>query len=207
MGWYSRYIFPRVLDWVLGTAEQEQYRRETLAPVRGQVLEIGFGTGLNLPHYPEQVESLTVIDSEDMLPRRVEQRIAAARLPVKRLQLDASGRLPFADCSFDWAVTTWTLCSIERVASALAEIRRVLKPEGHYVFLEHGRSADPAVARRQDFLNPIWKFISYGCQINRPMDRLIEDAGLEITSLERFLLPQAPRTHGEVYRGIAQPAK
>jgi ubiquinone/menaquinone biosynthesis C-methylase UbiE len=150
LGFYSTYIFPRALDWTLGNALFHEQRRRALEPLQGHVLEIGFGTGLNLPFYPDRVTKLTVLDSERMLPKRVEKRIARARVPVEQLKLDASGRLPFEDDGFDGIVTTLTLCSIAEVESALTEIRRVLKPGGEYVFLEHGRSDDPRVAKRQD---------------------------------------------------------
>ena len=205
MGFYSTYIFPHMLDWTLGTPEFGAYRRRALAPVRGQALEVGFGTGLNLPYYPASVTRLTVIDSEDMLRRRVAQRIAACPIPVAKLQLDAQGRLPFADATFDSVVMTLTLCSIADTASALAEIRRVLRPDGQFIFLEHGRSDDLAVARRQDRFNPLQKLIGVGCNLNRQIDRLIREAGFEIAELDRFLLPQAPRLLAEMYRGIAAP--
>jgi ubiquinone/menaquinone biosynthesis C-methylase UbiE len=205
MGLYSTFIFPRLLDCLLGADKFGELRRQALAPARGHVLEIGFGTGLNLGYYPEQVTQLTAIDSELMLPKRVAERIAQARMPVERMQLDAAGRLPFADQSFDSAVSTWTLCSIANLPAALVEIRRVLKPDGQFIFLEHGRSDDAQVARRQDFFNPIQKFVGRGCHLNRPIDRLIEAAGLKITKLDRFLLPNEPRIAGEMYRGTASP--
>lgn len=204
MGLYAKYIFPRLLDWSLGTPEIAKYRRKALAPAQGKVLEIGFGTGLNLPHYPVAVYDLTVIDSENMLRRRVEKRLAECPIPVHRMQIDAQGRLPFEDASFDSVVTTLTLCSIENTAPALAEIRRVLRPQGHFVFWEHGRSDDPEVARRQDRFNPLQKLIGAGCNLNRPIDALIRDAEFEIESLERFLMPHTPRMLAEMYRGVAR---
>jgi len=204
MGLYSRHIFPRVLDWSLDNAMMREQRREALSPVEGHVLEIGFGTGLNLPHYPHQVTRLTAIDSERMLPKRVSERIARARFPVEIFQLDAGGRLPFEDDSFDGVASTLTLCSITDVASALAEIRRVLKPAGSFVFLEHGRSDDPKVARRQDRFNPLQKFVGRGCNLNRRIDQLIKAAGLDLVRLDRFLLPDTPRLLGEMYRGVAR---
>ena len=204
MGLYSSYIFPRVLDWLGGTPYFDEQRKFALDPTRGSVLEIGFGTGLNLPHYPLQVTKLTVVEPGRMLPSRVARRIAKARMPVEQFQLDASRRLPFDDKSFDSVVTTLTLCSIGDVTSALAEIRRVLKRDGQYVFLEHGRSDDPRVAKRQDFFNPIQKIVGCGCNMNRPIDRLIKDAGFEIVTLERFLIPDTPRVLSEMYRGTAK---
>ena len=204
MGLYSKHIFPRLLDWTLGNSLIQKQRRAALAQVQGRVLEIGFGTGLNLRHYPRQVTSLTAIDSERALIERVAKRIDESHMPVEQIQLDASGRLPLDDGSFDFVVTTFTLCSIADVASALREMRRALKPEGQYVFLEHGRSDDPRVAKRQDLFNPVQKVIACGCNINRPIDRLIQDAGFSINELDRYSLPDTPKIFGEMYRGSAR---
>jgi ubiquinone/menaquinone biosynthesis C-methylase UbiE len=181
-------------------------RSEALAPARGHVLEIGFGTGLNLSHYPSSVTRLTVIEPRAALEDRVRRRIARAPMPVERFQLDASGRLPFEDGSFDSVVTTFTLCSIADVSSALSEIRRVLKAEGRYIFLEHGRSDDPRVAKRQDRFNPIQRIVGDGCNLNRAIDRLIREGGFEIEKLDRFVMPDTPKMLGEMYRGIARGA-
>jgi ubiquinone/menaquinone biosynthesis C-methylase UbiE len=204
MGLYSSHIFPRLLDWSLGNNMIQRQRREALAPLRGHVLEIGFGTGLNLSCFPEAVTELTAIDNERMLQKRVAKRIAEVRMPVRQLTLDAGGNLPFGDSEFDGVVTTFTLCSIPDVGSALFEIRRLLKDDGQYVFLEHGRSDDPRVAKRQDFFNPLQKMIGRGCNMNRPIDRLIKASGLEIIQLERYSMPDTPRVLGEMYRGVAR---
>lgn len=203
MGLYSKYIFPRVLDWSLGTAPHRRERERALAGARGEALEIGFGTGLNLPHYPLAVTRLMAVEPERMLEGRVARRIAQARMPVELKRLDATGRLPFDDDAFDTVVTTWTLCSIENVAPALAEIRRVLRPGGRYIFFEHGRSEDARIARRQDLLNPIHKLLAGGCSLNRPIDRLIRSGGLNIVELERYRLREMPSGYGEMYRGVA----
>lgn len=205
MGIYSKYIFPRFLDWTLGNPEMGKYRRQALEQATGKTLEIGFGTGLNLPYYPESVTELTIIDSENMLEKLVTERIAACRLPVTKLQLDAQGRLPFEDYSFDSVVSTLTLCSIASTEPALAEIHRVLKPAGKFIFFEHGRSDDADTARWQDRLNPLQKIVGVGCNINRRIDRLIENAGFRIEKLDRFILPKSPRLLAEMYRGIAAP--
>ena len=204
MGFYSKHILPRLVEWSLGSAVVRDQRRETLGSLRGHVLEIGFGTGLNLPCYPPEVTRLTAIDCEAMLPGRVADRIARAEIQVERLKLDAGGLLPFEDRTFDGVVTTFTLCSISNVVAALAEIRRVLKPEAEYVFLEHGRSDDPRIAKQQDRANPITRIIGCGCNMNRPIDRLVSDAGLNITRLDRFVMPDSPRILGEIYRGVAR---
>ena len=204
MGLYSTHVFPFFLDLMLDNEVISRERGAALAPLYGSVLEIGFGTGLNLPYYPRQVTKLTVIDSERMLAGRVRKRINAASMPVQQMKLDASGRLPFADNSFDGVATTFTLCSIGNVSAALAEIRRVLKTEGLYAFLEHGRSRDPQVAKRQDWFNPIQKIIACGCNLNRPIDRLIENAGLNAATIERYTVPGLPSILSEMYRGVAQ---
>ncbi|HMV86175.1 MAG TPA: class I SAM-dependent methyltransferase [Blastocatellia bacterium] len=205
MGIYAKHIFPRLLDWSLGSAPMGKYRRRALEPAVGTVLEIGFGTGLNLPFYSAAVTQLTVIDSEDMLPRRVAQRIAECPIPVVKMQLDAQGRLPFDDRSFDCVVSTFTLCSIADFAPALAGIRRVLKPGGRFVFFEHGRSDDAVVARRQDRFNPLQNLVGAGCNMNRKIDELIVSGGFRIAELDRFLMPKTPRLLAEMYRGIAEP--
>src|SRR5262249_35547189 len=162
-----------ILDWTLSAPEFGAHRRHALSLSRGETLEIGFGTGLNLPYYPEAVTRLTAIDSENMLVGRVERRIAACPIPVTKMRLDAQGRLPFDDGAFDTVASTLTLCSIADAAAALAEVRRMLKPGGIFVFFEHGRSDDLDVARRQDRFNPIQRIIGAGCNMNRKIDELI----------------------------------
>ena len=191
------------MDWLLDNRVFSGERRRALEFARGDVLEVGFGTGLNLPHYPSAVERLTVIDPNSALANRVARRISEARMPVEQLQLDASGRLPFEAASFDTIVTTLTLCSIDEVNAALREMRRVLRPDGRYLFLEHGRSDDPRVARRQDRFNPVQKIFACGCNLNRPIGDLIRDSGFAIIGLDRYVLPDTPRITGEMYRGIA----
>jgi ubiquinone/menaquinone biosynthesis C-methylase UbiE len=204
MGFYSKYIFPHLLEWALGNPELGKYRRRALQEARGNVLEVGFGTGLNLPYYPQAVDQITALDPESMLADRVAERIKKSNVPVNLVQLDASGKLPFADATFDSIVTTWTLCSIAQVEPALAEMRRLLKPDGRYLFFEHGRSDQIKTAKWQDRFNPIEKVLAEGCNINRPIDRLIKAAGFEIETLERFLMPKTPRILGEMYSGTAR---
>lgn len=204
MGLYARYIFPHLLEWGLGSGHHKKQRAIALAPARGRTLEIGFGTGLNLPHYPGAVTSLAAVDPARMMADRVRARITQARMPVEQINADASGRLPFDDDSFDSVVTTWTLCSIKELAPALREMRRVLKPEGRFIFLEHGLSDDRSVQKRQNLFNPLHRLIAGGCNINRPIDRLIESAALRVDSLDRFIMPKTPREFGEMYRGVAR---
>ena len=182
----------------------QDQRLESLAPLHGHVLEIGFGTGLNLNCFPRAVTKLTAVDSGRMLPKRVAKRIGEVQMPIEQMALDAGSKLPFGDKTFDGVVTTFTLCSISNVASALAEIRRVLNESGEYVFLEHGRSDDLRIAKRQDFFNPLQKVLACGCNINRPIDQLIKSAGLEIIKLDRYSMPDTPRVFGAMYRGVAR---
>ena len=202
-GLYARFIFPRLLELSVGGGRFARERAKALKSVHGEVLEVGFGTGLNLPHYPQSIMRLVALDPEEMLPPKVSERIAAVSFPVERVQ-QVGERLPFSASSFHCVVTTLTLCTVADPLSALSEIRRVLRPSGIYVFLEHGRSAESRVARLQDRLNPLWRRsgIGRGCNINRQIDSLIAQAGLRIVSLERYVLGR-PRIMTEMYRGIA----
>jgi SAM-dependent methyltransferase len=203
MGLYADRIFPRVMEWSM--RQVDSLREEALAPAWGDVLEVGFGTGLNLTHYPSAVKRLTALDPLDALRGRVEERIAAARFPVERVRLSADGSLPFASGRFDCVVTTWTLCTIRDPVPALQEMRRVLQPGGLYLFIEHGRSDAPRVARWQGLLNPIQRRIGCGCELDRPIDALVCAAGLSIEQLDRFVPAGGPRIYSEMYRGIARP--
>ena len=205
MGFYADHVFPHLMDWTLGTRRFQEQRELALASAHGNVLEIGFGTGLNLPHYPHAVTSLTALDPATLLPKTVARRISRGSLPVELVRLSAE-TLPFEDGRFDCAVSTWTLCTIADPVAAMREVRRVLKPGGRYVFLEHGRSDDAWVAKWQDFFNPLQRRIACGCNLNRPIDALISQGGLKIDRLDRFLLPSVPRIAGEMYRGVAIPA-
>jgi ubiquinone/menaquinone biosynthesis C-methylase UbiE len=201
MGFYERYVFPHVLDFAM--RRMAPLRGEVLAPAAGEVLEIGFGTGLNLRHYPATVQRLHAIDPMDALARRVAERIATAPFPVERHHLRADGRLPFDAGRFDCAAMTWTLCTIPDPVAAVREIRRVLKPGAPLLFIEHGRSDDPKVARFQDRWNGVQNRIGAGCNMNRAIDALIRAGGFEFEKLDRFKA-DGPRFLAEMYRGIAR---
>jgi ubiquinone/menaquinone biosynthesis C-methylase UbiE len=202
MGLYSHHIFPRLMDWVMAGEEFRRLRTELLAQVHGEVLELGIGTGLNLPHYPKTITWLHAVDPANLLPNIVTERGASQSFPI-RIQRVTAESLPYEDQSFDFVVSTWTLCTISNPARALQEVRRVLKPTGQFLFLEHGRSEDEKVAKWQDRLNPIQNIIGCGCNLNRRIDRLIEQAGLRIMNLDRFRMESVPRIGGEMYRGKA----
>ncbi len=207
MGFYAQQIFPRVMDWAMQRPVFQEERRRVLAAASGEVLELGFGTGLNLPHYPSAPRTITRIvtaDPANVLPARVAARIRAAPFPVELVHQTAE-RLPFEDGRFDCVVSTWTLCTIPDAQAALTEVRRVLKPGGLFLFTEHGRSDDAQTAAWQDRLTPLQKVLACGCHLNRRIDRLVIEAGLTLTRLDRFVLPGVPRIGGEMYRGIATP--
>lgn len=199
---YATVIFPRLMDWVLRGERFQTQRRLLLASAHGIVLEIGFGTGLNLPHYPQTITALHTVEPATLLPARVAQRVANVPFPVHLHQLSAEG-LPFAEGMFDCAVSTFTLCTIPDPSAALREVRRVLKPEGCFLFLEHGRSDDLSIARWQDRLNPLQQVVACGCNLNRRIDQLVVQAGLRLEQIERYTLPGVPRIAGEMYRGRA----
>jgi ubiquinone/menaquinone biosynthesis C-methylase UbiE len=202
MRWYGEHIFPHLMEWVMGGEEFQKQRSLVLARAYGTVLEIGFGTGLNLPHYPATLSSLHAIDPAQVLPRKVAERSAAVSFPLQ-IQRTSAETLPYADRTFDCIVSTWTLCTIPDPVKALRDVRRVLKPDGVFLFLEHGRSEDEKVATWQDRLNPVQNIIGCGCNLNRKIDQIIAQAGLKIMTLDRFLMQRVPRLGGEMYRGVA----
>ncbi len=204
MGFYGEQIFPRLMDWIMGGEEFQHERRRLLAQTHGEVLEIGLGTGLNLPYYPKNLSWLHAVDPANLLPERIVERSAGASFPIRIRRVSAE-TLPFNDHAFDCVVSTWTLCTIPDPVKALREVRRVLKPDGTFLFLEHGRSEDGKIATWQDRLNPIQRIIACGCNLNRPIDRLIAQAGLKIATLDRFVMPRVPRLGAEMYRGAAKP--
>lgn len=181
----------------------DKFRTETLARACGDVLEVGFGTGLNLPHYGNEVRSLWGLDPMNTSGlASAQKRIEQAPFPVERVTLRADGQLPFDGGRFDTVVTTWTLCSIPDTARALGEMQRVLKPRGRYLFIEHGRSRNEKTVRWQDRLNPAWRRLSDGCNINRPIDQIVIRGGFELESLNEFL-GRGPAVVSSLYRGVA----
>jgi Methylase involved in ubiquinone/menaquinone biosynthesis len=204
MSLYHDYCFAPLMDWMLSGAAINELRQRVVEPAAGRVLEIGFGTGLNLPFYRSAVTSLTLLDSERLLPARVKRRMDACRARHIVTTQTTAERLPFESATFECVVSTFTLCTIPDVAAALAEIRRVLKPDGRFHFAEHGRSDSRSIARWQDRLNPIQQWWACGCNLNRPIDRLIRDAGLNIATLDRPTVPGMPRVALDLYVGVAR---
>jgi ubiquinone/menaquinone biosynthesis C-methylase UbiE len=205
MGLYSRYLFPRLMDSMLSSAEIQNLRKSVLADVQGEVFEIGFGTGLNLPHYPSNVTGITTVDPNAGAKRLAERRIAKSSIPVAHRVLSGE-RLPFEDESFDSVVSTFTLCSIPKVDQAVHELRRILKPQGRFYFLEHGLSEDPGIQWWQHKLTPLNRRIGDGCHLDRNAGAIIQNNGFRIEHLENFYLTKAPRFSGYIYRGTARKA-
>ncbi len=199
---YAHQIFPRLMDWMLSGERFQQERQRTLSQAYGEVLEIGFGTGLNIAHYPSKLSWLCAVDPINMLPQRVEERASRASFPIQ-IHFVSAEALPFEDARFDCAVSTFTLCSVRAPKTVLSEVRRVLKPGGLFLFLEHGRSDNATIAKWQDLLTPVQRLIACGCHLNRRIDTLIVQAGLSLNQLDRFRIPELPRIVAEMYRGVA----
>jgi SAM-dependent methyltransferase len=199
------WLRPRMLDWAM--RQMNELRPATVALAEGEVVEIGFGTGINLEFYGPKVASLVGVDpkaAQGFAP--TEARVARAGFPVERAALRADSALPFESGRFDCAVSTWTLCSIPDPEQALAELRRVLRPGGRLVFVEHGRAPAPATARWQDRLDPFWTRLADGCHMNRAIDRVVEAGGFRLVSLERFR-HKGPGLLAHMYRGVAERAR
>ena len=204
MGIYSRHILPPILDFAMRRESLEPQRRELLSQVAGDVLEIGFGSGLNLPFYPPSVRRLTAVEPSEGMSKRARARVARSGIAVTTLGLDAACRLPLADGSFDAAVSTWTLCSIEDVAAALREVHRVLRPGGQFFFVEHGLAPDANVARWQHRLTPINRRLAGGCHLDRDIAALVRASPLSVERCDEFYLPGVPKIGGFMYRGTAR---
>jgi ubiquinone/menaquinone biosynthesis C-methylase UbiE len=204
MGFYNQIIFPRLLDWSMNAPELSAYRQALLAEAKGEILEIGFGTGLNLAFYPATVQKITALDVNPGMNALAQKRIAASNIKVELLVLNGE-RLPMVDRAFDTVVSTWTLCSITQVDHAIAEIYRVLRPNGKFLFIEHGLSDAPKLQVWQNRLTPIQKVIGDGCHLNRDIQALVEKHFGRM-ELEKFVMENLPAFIGYTYRGVATKA-
>jgi SAM-dependent methyltransferase len=201
MGLYEKHVLPHVLNLAMRSPDLIPYRKRLLSLAEGRVLEIGLGSGLNLPFYPAQTTEILGLDPHPKL-------LAMARrktLSIPTSNIEGSAELiPLDSRSIDTVVTTWTLCSIPHVSRALAEVRRVLKPGGQFLFVEHGLAPDDKVRRWQRRLTPVWKKISGGCHLDRPMETLVHDAGFHVASLSTGYMP-GPKPMTFMYEGCAHP--
>jgi SAM-dependent methyltransferase len=201
LNFYEHWILPPLLDLVMRQPRLEKYRREAVVSARGRVLEIGVGSGLNLPFYSKQVEIVIGIDPSPRLLAMTRRRAAASGVEAELLQGTAAA-IPLADSTIDTVVMTWTLCSIPDPLLALREMRRVLKPDGRLLFIEHGLCPEVGIEHWQHRLTPIWRHVSGGCHLDRKMDDLIRSAGFELTEL-RNEYADGPRIFTYMYEGCA----
>jgi ubiquinone/menaquinone biosynthesis C-methylase UbiE len=205
MGFYNDVVLPKLLDCAMRKEDLVAYRRRVIGAAHGRVLEVGIGSGLNLPFYGAKVTSITGLEPAPRLIEMASERAGASGRAVSFVEGSAEA-IPFDAGSFDTVVTTWTMCSIPHAATALAEIRRVLKPAGDLLFVEHGRAPDPWVVRLQDWLTPAWRPIAGGCHLNRPIAPMIEGAGFKMVDLKTGYAERGPRPFTYMYEGLARPA-
>jgi SAM-dependent methyltransferase len=206
MGWYDTHILPRLLDWQLSRPPFPEQRRVVQSSLSGVVLEIGFGSGLSLPHFPsgsDGVTRLLALDPSPGMLRRAQSRIAAAPFAVEILPFHPDRPYPVADGSVDWVLSELTLCTVPDVAVVLAEVRRVLRPGGRFRFFEHGAAEEPGWLRWQQRLTPVQRYIGGGCCLDRPIDALVWGAGFSSVDVERVRLPHIPKLLGRLYVGTA----
>ena len=202
-------VFAAMYDRLMADSEAAglgQRRDALLAQARGSVIELGAGTGVNLAHYPASgIEELVLVEPEEPMARRLELRLAESALPARVLRAPAEA-LPLPDASFEVAVCTLVLCTVRDQTKALAELRRVLKPDGRLLFLEHVRSEDPQLAKWQDRLRPLWVRCGHGCQCNRRTAEALSASGFEVRELEHARIPKAPKIVRPLIVGVAQRA-
>lgn len=205
MGYYGERILPRVVSAACGMKSSEPLRRRVCAGLHGNVVEIGFGSGHNVPFYPSAVAEVTAIEPADLAWELAAGRLTGTTIPVRRGGLDGQ-RLPLEDDSQDTALSTWTMCTIPDVAAALAELRRVLKPGGTLHFLEHGLAPDAKVQRWQHRLEPLQKRLFGGCHLTRRISQLLSEAGFEVVERSEFYESGAPKFLVADTLGIARSA-
>jgi ubiquinone/menaquinone biosynthesis C-methylase UbiE len=202
MGLWNDQVLPRLTDRLLGVEAVRRARAEVCTGLAGDVLELGFGSGLNVPHYPAPVTGVWAVDPSAVGRRLAHRRVSDSAVPVQYAGPDAQ-TLPFPDERFDAALSTFTLCTIPDVDRALRELVRVLAPGGRFQFLEHGRAPDPDVARWQDRLAPLNRAVAGGCHLTRDITALIRAAGLEMVELSTYY-GEGPRPFSFRYQGVAR---
>lgn len=205
MSFYEHHVLPHLIHWSCGNTVVERQRAAVVPQARGRVLEVGMGSGLNIPHYdPRRVELVWGLEPSEGMRRKARRHVALAPFEVRWLDLPGE-EVPLETDSVDSVVLTYTLCTIPDWRRALEQMRRVLKPGGQLLFCEHGAAPDEAVRRWQERFTPLWRQVAGGCHLNRAIPELIEQAGFALQQLEAGYLPKVPRIAGYHYRGAAVP--
>jgi ubiquinone/menaquinone biosynthesis C-methylase UbiE len=202
MGYYTDRVLPHIINQACGMKASNPLRERVAGGLHGEVVEIGFGSGLNVPFYPTAVRRVAAVEPADVGWKIATKRVAASPVAIERSGLDGQA-LPFEDDSFDTALSTWTMCTIPDLPRALAELRRVLRPGGTLHFVEHGLAPDPGVARWQHRLEPLQKKVFGGCHLTREIPALLTEAGFTIKELDTFYEEGAPRIFGADSLGVA----
>ena len=202
MGYYEQRIVPRIINIACGDKNLRPLRERTCAGLSGEVVEVGFGSGLNIPYFPDSVKRVAAVDPSDLGWKLASTRLAESEVPIERSGLDGQS-LPFDDESFDTGLTTFTMCTIPDAVGALVELRRVLRPGGTLHFLEHGLAPDEKVQRWQRRLNPLEKRMVGGCTFTRPVAHLLSEAGFTITDIDLFYAKGAPKFAAAMSLGVA----
>lgn len=199
MNLYKKYVLPKYLNWAMKNKDLEQHRINVVSGLSGTGLEIGFGSGLNLPYY-KNVSKLYALDPSKELFSIALKNSAPTSFSVEHLQNSAE-HIPIPDKSLDFVVSTWTLCSIPHPEVALKEVYRILKSDGRFSFIEHGKSPKVFVSKLQNFLTPFSKRVAGGCHMNRDIEKLVLDSGFEMQNIEKF--SQKSKPLGFMYKGTA----